>query len=237
MAEWSNWFDEVLPEVPGCPQPVAINAIRNATIAFCYDSRVLLLNHPLMDAVANQATYPWMPDGNQVAESTDPIWATHPWAPGYSQTAQLKVVRAEQVWFEGRELFPTTSDDLEERFVCWPQEVGTPQFFLQDQIAALRIVPRPQASAASAIRARVSVTPSRASLGVTDMVRERYLEPIAMGAKARLMLMQRKPWSNPQMGAALMVQFEDEIAKARLAAFKGWVRSRNNSNRGYRRFV
>lgn len=213
MAEWSSWFDEVLPDVPGCSAALAANAIRNATIQFCEEARVLVVDHPLMSAVANQPSYTW--------------------APG----AGLKVVRAEQVWFLGRELPPITSDDLETRYASWTTESGLPEFHLQDQIEALRLVPYPLEAATDAIRARVSVRPSRAAAGVDDTVRERYLEEIARGAKARLMLMSRKPWTDQNLGAAMMGQFEDDIAKARLAAFKGWSRARNNSNRGYRRFV
>lgn len=212
MADWSAWFDEVLPDVPGCPQDVATNAIRNAAIELCERSRVYLVDHPPISAVANQAAYAW--------------------APG----AGLKVVRAESVWFDGVPLAPITSDDLAARYPKWSVEAGTPRGYLQEGLDTLTLVPKPSADMADAITAKVVVAPSRAATGILDALWERYLEAIASGAKARLMSIPEKPYSNPKEAERHAAAFDDAIARARLAAFRGHGRARNNSNLGRRRF-
>ncbi len=213
MAEWSAWFDEVLPHVPGCPQPVATHAIRNAAIQFCEDSRVWQIDHPLIDSVADTAEYTLAPGDGK------------------------KVVRLEMVWYEGNPLDPITTADLEALYTGWTVETGEPKYFLQERLEALVLVPYPSAAVTDAIKAKVSVKPSRAATVIDDVIHERYLEQIGRGARSRLHLMQRKPWTDVNLGSALAQQFEDDIAAARFAAFKGHTRARNRSTRGHRRFV
>ena len=210
---WAKWRDEVMPDVPGCTASTADNAIKNAAIEFCDRSFVYLVDHDPIDAVEDIGEYTW--------------------APG----ADLKVVRAELVWYDKKPLIPKTRDEIAAMNPYWPDWEGIPLYFIQEKLEKLIVVPRPTAALEDAIRAKVSVKPSRSATSIDDAIWEKYLEEIASGAKAKLFAMKRKPWSDGTLATFHKQAFDDAIAKARLAAFHGHVRSRNNQNRNFRRFM
>lgn len=213
MANWEAWYDEVLPDVPGCPQNVAKNAIRNAAIEFCERTYVYVVDHPAIDVVADVGAYAWSP------------------------AADLKVVRPDSVWFQGSPLDPVTRSDLSDMYTDWTAAKGTPRYFVQERVDQLILVPKPVATVTGAVTAKVSVAPSRASTSIPDFLWERYLEDIAAGAKGRLMAMAGKPYTNPQMAAVQAQAFDDAVGAVNLKAFRGHGRARINSRLGRRRFL
>lgn len=52
----TSWYDDVLPHVPGCVEPVALHAIRLAAIDFCERTWVINDDHSPIDIVADQAS-------------------------------------------------------------------------------------------------------------------------------------------------------------------------------------
>ncbi len=199
---WAKWYDEVLPEVPNCPQAVAGNAIRNAAIEFCERSFVYQLTHAAIAAVQDQGEYTFSPG------------------------AGLKVVRPEIVWYDKVPLTAKTRDDLDRLYAYWPDETGTPIYYVMEALEKLILVPKPAAALADAIRVKVAVRPTRAATDIDDAIHEKYLEQIASGAKARLFAMKKKPWTDNQLAVYHKQQFDDAIAKARLAAARGHTRAR-----------
>lgn len=195
---WTDWYDEVLPDVPGCSQKVAKNAIRNAAIEFCERTLAWKVDLDPLNAVANQAAYPFEPPAN------------------------TRVVRLLNVWYNGKRLTPKTPADLDDLYANWPSAIGTPLYYTQLSPDEVILVPMPNAALANGIAQKVALKPTRASTGLEEYLYEKYLEEIAAGAKARLMLMQKKPWSNTAMGAANQALFEDAIASARYRAAKGY---------------
>src|SRR5471032_2035127 len=55
--KFEDLYDEVMPEIPGAPLPLALNAIRNSVIAFCNGSTVWRTWLDPIDVVANVNTY------------------------------------------------------------------------------------------------------------------------------------------------------------------------------------
>ena len=211
---WSAFYDEVITDLPGTPpQTLVSNAIRNSTIEFCDRSFVYRIDHVAISAVATVAEYAWAPGAN------------------------LKVVRPELVWYDKKPLIPKTLDEIGGLYPYWPDQTGTPIYFIQEKIEQLILIPKPTASLTNAIRAKVSIKPARAATDIIDEIWEKYLECIAYGAKYRLLSMNKKPWTDLQMAGVFKTMYEDHIAKARLDTFKGRVKSRNNQNLGFRRFL
>jgi hypothetical protein len=199
---WEKWFDEVLPDVPGCSQAVAKNAIRNAAIEFFQRSWTWRADHDPINAVADQAAYDYAP----------PVGA--------------KVAMPLKVWYEQKPLTPITFAELEALYQHWPSQVGTPLYFIQEDLEKLTLVPYPSASVTAAITLKVALKPSRVSASIDDVYWEKYLEEIATGAKAKLFAMRKKPWTDTDMAVGLMALFGDQIAKAKLAADRGRVKAR-----------
>lgn len=199
---WEKFFDEVLPDVPGCPQPVAKNAIRNAAIEFCDRSWVYRADHAAINAVANQGAYPYAPP------------------------AGTKVVVPLTVWYDKKRLDPMDMHDLEGLYAHWPSETASaPLYFVQQALETLIVVPAPTAALAGAITLKVALKPTRASADIDDTIWEKYLEEISCGAKAKLFAMKKKPWSDPGRAGDYMVLFDRHVARAKLAASRGFVRS------------
>ncbi len=196
---WTDWYDEVLPDVPGCPQKVAKNAIRNAAIEFYRDSLAWVIDHDPMNAVTNQAAYPFEPP------------------------ASTEVVKALNVWYDAKPLTKKTPDELSAMYANWTTHIGTPLYYTQLNSTEIVLVPMPAAALANGVTMKVALKPKRSSTGLEEYLHEEYLEEIATGAKARMMLMQKKPWSNATLGAANKALFDEAIASVRYRATKGYT--------------
>jgi hypothetical protein len=199
---WAKWYDEVLSDVAGCSQPLAKNAIRNAAIEFCDRTWVYRVEMGPLAAEANVPDYTLEPPSN---------------------TAVVKVHR---LWYDKREIFPKTPEELAALFAHWPSAVGTPLYFTHRSPDVLLLVPMPEASLQDAITGELAIKPTRASTGISADIHEKYLEDIAYGAKARLFAMSRKPWSDKQLSAYHQGMFDECVGKAKVQATKGHTRGR-----------
>jgi hypothetical protein len=189
---YTAFYDHVLPHVPGCPQGIATLAIRQAAIEFCRRSGIWYIDHPAIDVVANQASYPY--------------------AAGVAGAVVEETLKA---WFNGKEIHPATKDDLNRLFANdWRTKTGTPDRFTQYTARSLILVPKPVDNLAAGLVLIVSLKPSAASTGMDDTIFEEYHEGIAAGAKSRLMLSQKKPYSNAQQAEIEKGYFEHCIAEA-----------------------
>jgi hypothetical protein len=199
---WEKWYDEVMPDVSGVGLDVAKNAIRNAAIEFCDKSWAWRVDHNPIDAVLNTGSYAYAPPAN------------------------TKVAMPLRVWFNGQELEALSTHEINRLYPKWDTVTGTrPFYFVQEQLESLLVVPAPNAALVGAITLKVAIKPTRASASIDDQIWEKYLEQIACGAKAKLRMMKRKPWSDPAQGQAELAQFAQYIAEAKLAADRGFVRS------------
>jgi hypothetical protein len=104
------WYDDVVPQVPGCPLPVALQKIRQAAITFCEMSRAWrYLGLTAIDAVANQMTYVLGPGA---AAGTVP--------------ADTKVVHVFQVNYDGLALAMVTPAEVRATSDTWFSDSGRP---------------------------------------------------------------------------------------------------------------
>lgn len=198
---WSAWYDEVLADLPGCPRSLAQHHIRRAAITFCELSFCWQQTLDPMDVDAGEPEYP------------------------YELPPSARVVRPEQVWYDGRPLEPQTLAELAERYESWTTVSGTPRYFVQDNPEILRLVPIPEAALANGLVCRVSLAPTGTATGLPSWLFNRYHDAIAHGAKARLFAMQKKPWSDAGLAAYHKGQFDQLAGGAQLQAGKGYTRA------------
>lgn len=210
---WSFWFNRVLPYVPRCSEPMASDAISRAAADFCMRTRVYRVDHEALDAVAGQGSYQWTP------------------GPG------LKVVRAELVWFDGKQLTPRTVVELDAIFQKWQDEEGTPQFYVQEKVEELILVPKPAAALTDAIVAKVSVMPGTQATGLEQTLAERYIDEIAAGALRELLMMPKQAWTDFELGRYHGGVYEDGVGKVSLATTKGHTRATVSPALRRRRFM
>lgn len=202
---YTTLFGEVLPDLPHCPVDIATNAIRNAVIEFCDRSQILQFEATLITPVDGQADYtiPGLPTGTVVA----------------------RILKA---WYDGFEIEPKDGDALNQMYGDWRGLTGgTPRFITMTppDLTKVTLVPPPANPLAGVIfRIRVALRPTRASTDFDPNVAETYAEDIAHGAKARLMAIPGKPYSNERLAAYHSGAFNAGITKAIARANKGMTR-------------
>lgn len=182
---FTGLYDEVLPDLPGVPQLLALNAIRSASIEFCERSCCWVVDADPISAVANQPVYQFEPE------------------------AGTDVVCVVQAWYNGQEIHQRTADQLEDElsirstaFIAgspWNEQPGVPLFFMIERPDEFVLAPFPSTALANAIKMKVAVKPSRTAKGMERWILNKYFEALASGAKYRLLSMQKKPWSSPEL--------------------------------------
>jgi len=206
---WDAWDDDVISEVPGALPEFVRNSVMLSAIDFCSDSWVWLVDQGPIVVVAGTALYPWVPP------------------------ATSDVVHVLQAWLDKKQLVPKTRNELSEMYGDYMRFDGAAMYFIQDVPSALILVPKPTSSSAIAvpqvdgITAKIAVCPTlgAASFG-SDEIASHYFEEIGRGAKARLLVMARKPWTDVTRGQDLQAQFDDDIATAKTAVIRSYAGAR-----------
>lgn len=191
----STYLPDVLPHVPMCPSVVALHEVLRAAQDFFERSRVWKAMTAPVAVAAAQLVVDVVGPAN-----TDPA-------------------RIEAAWLDGRRLYPQTVEALNDvAGPLWTSQGGATSHYVQMTPYQVQLYPLPSVAAAQGIIFNVAVMPSDTATTLPDDVADRYRDQIIMGAKARLMLRMGKPWSNPQMGAALMQQVDSDVAKFNASA-------------------
>lgn len=192
----STYLPDVLPHVPMCPSVVALHELLRSAQDFFERSRVWKAMTGPVAVTAGQALVDVIcPDPN-----TDPA-------------------RIEAAWLDGRRIHPQTVEALNDvAGPLWTSQVGATSHYVQMTPYQVQLYPLPSVAAAQGVIFNVAVMPGETSTTLPDDVADRYRDQIIAGAKARLMLRPGKPWSNPNMGAALMQQFDADVARFNASA-------------------
>ena len=202
-AAWSSWFDDVLPDVPGASQPLALFDIKRAAIEFLRRSRVVRARGFVTD-----------PGGTAIRT-----------VPSGLIPAGNKLVAIEAAKFDGRTLKPIGSELLFDLYGDWGTEVGTPVWTFRDRAAVMAggyfLVPAPATASSTSLWLEVSMCPSEAATDVQDAVFEEFRDAIAAGAKWRLYARPKKPWTNLDLAAGYRTLFDRAIATAQAKAARG----------------
>lgn len=210
MKAWSQFYPDVLPELPGAPLPLVDHWLRNAAIEFCERSKALVQTLTAIDAVASQMAYvlPMPADG------------------GIAPVTLYELVQIVSVRFNGAKLTPKAPLFLETKYDDWEAEVGEPEHYTQADTGSVLLVPAPADAVVGAIEVRAALKPAADATGVADWLYSQYRLALCAGAKAKLMAMEDKPWSRPDRVALNLAAFEEAISNATSAASDGHVRSR-----------
>lgn len=198
---WSDFLPWVLPDVRDCPDLIAADAVRNAAIEFCERSRA------------------WRHD-------LDPITAAAN-VPEYSLDAPANTVVWEvmSVRFQGQPITLKAPDDLDVLMPGWQEEKGeVVHYFVKDFRRTLRLVRIPGSSVPNAIRVNAALKPSVASSTVEEDFFEEHYRHVAAGAKAALLSMAAKAWTNAAKAKENSDEFDLAIAAHNVSQARGHAR-------------
>jgi len=183
--DFTAWLPEVLPNVPDCPEVLAVNAVRNACIDFC-----------------NETTW-WQGDYGTVPLAA----ADLPYA--FAPPVGVQVIQIMSASIEGRLLGATDIDTLDSRVVGWRNAEGEPRVVFRPALGEMDLYPRPAGTDSYDVFLRAAYAPLRAATDIDDAVFEAYMEEIAAGALSKLLSIPGRPWTNADSAA-----YYDNIFKA-----------------------
>lgn len=201
MKRWTLYLPDVLPEVKLCPQPLAVQKVREAAIELCVESKVWQQIQDPYSITSGELAYEFDVDtGSLVTEI---------------MTAQLQ---------DGRDLDIRTPEWCDENFPLWRTGLaGTPCAITQIQPDEFRLAPQPATT--MELTLTVALKPTRDSTQGPDFLFDDYYKAICASAKSMLMLMARQPWSNPNQAAIYAGMATSEASKARVRVQRAFGRA------------
>lgn len=199
---FTQWYERVLPEIPGALREFALQHIRDAAIEFCERTCIWVVDHAPIAAVATQGAYPWVPAAGQ------------------------KVVKAMRAWYDKKPLEPKNEAELAGLYSFWPDQEGMPAYFLSEKSDAFIVVPKPAAALVDGLRAKVAVKPARDATEIESWIYEDYRDVIASGAIARMRSIPGRPYSSEKEAARNYMIYEDGVGVAKERVLKSFGRAR-----------
>lgn len=210
MKTFDDFLPYVLPDVPGCPESVASDAIVSAAIEFCEKSLVLQRDHDPVNVLAGRPDY----------DLDSPI----------SQMLVCKVMKA---WFLRHVLTPVGPDDMDDPYAYQAAlgqsgsnyGVAIPMYFVQKEERTITLWPAPQSDTAQGLTLRVALKPMRAATSFDDVLFEDWVDVITAGAKAALQTTPGKTFTNPQLALGNQGAFMAGTNRAMVRGNKGLTRT------------
>lgn len=202
MATFTQFFPEVLPYVPDVAEPVAENAIRQASIEFCERTRFWQEDMDTIPVIAKEGVYEVDVDRG------------------------VKFVDVMMGYYDDRLLIPKSAEELSNLFrrSDWRTLVADPYYVTRTTPTEVVLVPKP-AFRGGKLKIRAAFAPTRSSTTVADSVYEEYLEVIAAGARARLYNTPKQPYYDKNTAMDYERRFRAGIAEARIRVNKSLTRT------------
>lgn len=202
---YDAFLGNVMPHVNGCSRTIALDAVRDATIALCKKGRIWMEELTPINGVLGQASYSFVTPAGSVVSTIL------------------------QAFYSGKEIFPIDIDSANQYYLNWLTITGQPKHYTQFNERAIRLIPIPQEALTAGIKLIAALEPTKTSTTVEDRIYEEYDNVVATGALAYLLLMPKTPgreWPDAQLGAINAAKFQDSIDMARSRSNKSYVRSR-----------
>lgn len=203
---FTTWYDDVMPYVPGCPLPLALQKIRQAAIEYCRVSRTWrYLDLGPIDLVAGQQTY--------VIGTTAALG---------SLPSDVVVVHVYQANYNDVPLDVLTPSQFRAKSETWFDDAGEPEAFTlfnEGEVSLWRI---PETSETDALELpELALAPTQTAAGIDERVYQFGREAIAKGARGLLLQIPKYPYSDANLGMKLWQDFQIEAGGADLRASSG----------------
>lgn len=195
----SALYSRILPYVPGCPEPTVDLAVMDAATEFAEKTQIVFKAESPIALVEDRSTYYVFPDS---AVETDLIT---------------------NVFCGDRQLDLVTPTSLHDQVPGWETaESSEPTHYSTfGEPGSITVYPKPKNVSGQSLRVFASWVPSFGATSIPDELGRGYVRDIVEGAKARLMMIPERKWTNLQLAAAAQAQFERGIVDARIKAIHG----------------
>ena len=187
---FSRFLNELLQYVPDAPDPVALNAVRNAAIEFCERTRFWQADIDDLLLIKDLGTYE------------------------IDSQAGVKFVDVQFAYQGERLLVPKAAEELNRlyRWTNWQNLTGKPVFLTRMNEREIILVPKPEVGDQK-LTVRAAFAPTRDATGVGVDVYEYFLECICDGARARLYGMPSTPYYDANAATFFERKFRADISR------------------------
>lgn len=183
MKDLDTFLPHVLVVAPGCAEPTAISALRQAAIQFC------------------EATRAWRYEDEFQVSGKDCSVVCVP--------VDAELFQIETVTFNGQQLEPISISELDRKSRTWRDDEvdGTPRYYTQVEFDTIQVVPR----ATGQVQVYAFLRPSEEAEQVPDFLADKFQRVIASGALADLLLIPGQPFFNPDLAAVHAQRFQSAM--------------------------
>jgi len=198
MAEFSDFYKDVVAQLPGAPLVMVDYALLQTAIDFCETSLILQVNADPISLRPNVPEY-------EIAVDDD----------------QLLVAQIMEAKIDGRRL-PAVALDLRNTTI-WPSQTYEWGDSEVDDPMSIRILGTPEEPATLTLR--VALKPKQDASSLPDDLYKHHRVAIGYGAMARMMLQPGKTWSNTPLGSYREKEYAAFRNQAQVDANKGQTRA------------
>lgn len=217
---FSEFLSGILVDVPGCPDFAIEREVRNAAIQLCRRSLAWRKQMAPITVVANTGAYSLVsPDAqSRVVKIYDVTLSTPSSDPAIAQP-DIRILLPKTVQYLDS-LNPTWRQSQAQALAASYLSIVPTLFYTQDSPDTILLAGIPVLAGSMTILA--SLVPTLTATGVDSWVAEQHYEGIIHGAKARLMAIPQKPWTDPALAAWHAGEFDKAIASANVEAAAGF---------------
>ncbi|AXG67776.1 hypothetical protein [Ralstonia phage GP4] len=182
---------------PGCPEPTAFAAIREAAIKFCERTRLWRCDDEFNVGA------------DECAEVAVPYGAA--------------LYEMELVQFNGRNMRPVSTQWLDEQVPDWrtTTQSGQAQYVTQQSEDTLTFVP----AEAGSVRVYGLLKPTLDADSLPDLLADTYRKTIADGALSELLIIPGKAWMSADLAVFFGTRFDRELDRLSTKTIKGQQRA------------
>lgn len=194
-----DFLDDVMPELPGCTEFLAIDRLRFAAIEFC---RRTLISQETVEELDLDADEPELsiPTPNNSVRVYRIMWIKSP----------------------HRTLTPLPKQPLTNQSRDWAT-LGTadwPMSYVRLSKDTVYLIPVPSEDKNGVITAHIACIPERDATKLDAVLIDEHREAIAAGALSRLLKMKKEGWYDPTSAQQYAIDFASEISNARASVNK-----------------
>ena len=195
---WSEFYDYTRTQLNGVASNLVDNALMHSARDFCIETNLDAIDFVTQNVSAGTASY--------TITCSD---------------SQKEPCSVSKVWVDGSPLFYITLAALESKSALWTADTSTlPTDFTQYADDNVFLYPNPTLSYTSGLVCSGSARPTLTATGIEKWIGDKYVETIAAGAKARLMMQPGRPWTDVAQAQVQGAMFMGGISSAKIQAYK-----------------
>jgi hypothetical protein len=202
MSALADFYDLLLPELPGITTPMVDLHLREVARDFCVKTSAWVEDLTAISLVAEQGTY------------------------AVATPASSELVRITELTVAGELLWRLTDRNAErDTTSAIPKyQANQPPFQLSADLTQVTLIEVPTAAVVAGLKIKAALKPSPAAATLPDFLKAQHSEAMRHGVLSRLMAMGRKPWTDRELAVAYDARWKSAVNFAAYQATVGNTR-------------